>query len=384
MPNSTEYLAQGRDLIAQGRHADALECFSAAAYDPEGYAAHRAAAAAVAVEVSLVLGRPRDALRWVERLRALSGHRDQAALLEALARVGLGEGEAALTLLAQVDDPDTAEATYPPSSRSVLESQALALVGRDDEAVAAVARALGQDPTDATAWQQLAVLAGDPGLDLGPALDAVPDDRFADTLGNLATAPVPGTDRILEALWERQPGDSRVLVLLGHVGPGLGLERALEWSGRMRAVGAGDECPLLAVAATPTRPAEERVRAAAMASVAFGDPRAGALVELAAGAVPTAELAQVLDLLGALAPDLVGAYTLGAADGPARAFALAAALRARDAEDAAVALVRHAVAQEQARLRVELPPAEIDALAEAAAARGEEVLADALRAVAAR
>jgi len=382
MPDMKTDFARGRELFEQGRHALALEHFTVAADDSPD-AGKRAAAAAFAAEISLLVRRPHETLHWAERLRG-EGAADQAALLEALARVRLGEGEAALALLGQVNEPDTAYSSYPLSSRIVLRAQALALVGRPAEALAEITAALRLDPTDPIAWEQLALLARDPDLDPLPALAAVPDDRFGETLGNLATADPGGADRLLEVLWAQRPGDLRVLVLLAYVGPGLALERALEWSARMREHGVGEECPLLGIAATPTRGAEERVRAAAMASTAFDDPRATALIELAATAVATPDLARVLDLVGALAPELVGAYLVGAADGTARALALAAALRSRGASDAAVALVRHALADGHGRPQVDLPPEEVDALAREAADRGEAVVADTLRAAVAR
>jgi len=375
----------GRDLLAAGRLPLALEHFAVAA-DAAAVPAERAAALAFAAEIALLLGRPHEALDWADRLRAEGGNPDQAALLSASARVALGEGGAALALLATAVHPDTPWSRYSPASRHVLASQALALEGRVDEAVAAVRDALVADPRDAWAWRHLATLAEDPSVDPRPVLDAVPPGRFAETAGALVTASPAGTDRVLEALWAARPGDPRVLALLAYVGPRLGIARALVWSGRIRAAGAPQHCPLLGLAADPDGPARERVEAAALAAAVFGDDRAPAVLEAAAVAVPDADLEPALDRLAGLAPDLVpGFLEVAAGEAPHRALALAVLLRRRDQPGAAVALVRHALrlagGDAGSLGRHGTPAAELRALADAARP-GDAVLGDALAAAA--
>lgn len=326
--------AQGRAQMARGRHASALEHFTRAA-DTAGEETERAAALAFAAELSVLLGRPYEGVDWARRLREESGQRDQAALLEALARVRLGEGERALALLEQVHEPSTALRSYPPSAGVVLRAQALVLVGRPQEALAALVGALRADPAEAQVWQQLGAVCADPAVDPGPAVAAFPADRFGETVGHLLGAPPAGTDRILEAMWHARPGDLRVLALLPYTGHALPVERALEWSARMRAAGDAEHCPLLGLAASDTRAPVERVRAAAVAYGAFSDGRAPALVELAGTFVTDPQLVAALDEVIALAPDLVDVYLLGAAGSAPRALVLAVALRERGEADLA-------------------------------------------------
>ncbi len=376
--------AQGRAQMAQGRHAIALEHFAVAA-DTAAEAAERAAALAFAAELSVLLGRPYEAADWAQRLREESGQRDQAALLEALARVRLGEGERALALLEQAREPSTALRSYPPTARTVLRAQALVLVGRPQEALAALVGALRADPADAQVWQQLAAVCADPAVDPAPAVAAFPADRFGDTVGHLLGAPPAGTDRILEAMWHARPGDPRVLALLPYTGHALPVDRALEWSARMRAAGEAEHCPLLGVAASDTRAPVERVRAAAVAYGAFRDPRAPSLVELAGTFVTDPQLVAALDEVTALAPDLMEVYLLGAAGSAPRALLLAVALGERGEADLAVALARHAAGPEGQRLpRVPagVTPGQLDALAGSAHERGAADVARRLQALA--
>lgn len=334
--------ALGRRYLAEERYALALEQFVVVGEESPD-AGERHAALAFAAELCLLLDRPHEALAWVERLGAVPGAGEQAALLEAVARVRLGEAAAALALLDRVRDPSTPYSSYPLSSRLVLRAQALSLAGDPGAALGALVAALGKDPADPHLWAELPRLcAAHPDLDPAAAVAAFPRGRFGETVGRLVEGPPAGVDRLLEALWTASPGDARVLTLLPFVGHRLGVERAATWSARMRAAGRAQECPLLGLAAGSEHPAPERVRAAAVAAAAFGDERARPLLELAATAVADGDLVAALDEVAALTPDLVGDFLVAAAGDPGRALLLAGALRERGAGDAAAALERHA------------------------------------------
>jgi hypothetical protein len=371
-------LAEGRAALAGGRPAIALEHLAAAA--ETGDPGDRAVAMALAAEVNLDLDRPHEALDWLERLRDDAGPSDRADLLEAVARVRLGDGGTALGLLDGLADPGATGGGPEAAARLVLRSRALGLVDRTADAVAAVLAALREDAADPHAWGQLATL-----LDRDPAAPVtVPDlpaARFPEVAQTLLAAPPAGTDRILEAQWARRPRELRVIALLAHLGPALPVPRALEWSARMRAAGHAEHCPLLGLAANRERPAPERLRAAAIAAAGFGDERAPALADLATSDLPVDLLVPALDELAALAPGLLpGFLEVAAAARPERALVLAAALAERDAAPAAAALARHAVGlcggDAAALAGAGLPAARLAALAGLA---GEPALADAGR-----
>ena len=74
----------------------------------------------------------------------------------------------------------------------------------------------------------------------------VPDDRTFEVITALRSSAPEGVDRIAELIWDRNPGDARVLALVPRFASKLESVRAMEWSARMRGVGMGRTCPLLA------------------------------------------------------------------------------------------------------------------------------------------
>lgn len=364
-----EQLRAGMEQLELGRHAIALEYFATAA-DDAASADDRRAAVAFAAQVTLTLGRPYEAIAWAERLRADSSTPDEANLLEASAWVAVGDGAQALALLDEVNDPDSGDTTYPPSLVHQLRCQAHGFVGNADEALVEAFTALLTDWELPEIWRALAVLGSEYDIDVTEAVARVPDEGLMRVLGWLLESPAVGTDRIVEALWERWPGDRRILALVMSLGNRLNLDRALEWSARLREAGLTNDCAVLGIAATEQRPARERVRAAAVAAGAFGDERALPLLEVATTALGDEELAATFEELLQLAPDdLFDAFIAAAATTPRRSLLLAGELLARGAASPAVALTRHAVeattgqpAVLQAAVRQTLAAATLDRL----------------------
>lgn len=115
---------------------------------------------------------------------------------------------------------------------------------------------------------------------------------------------------LLQQLWENGgPVEQRIFLLeLAAAGSRCmpSVERALQWSARLREAGLVAACPLVGMAADPGRLPSERIRAAATVSRAFQDRRANRLIQDAARdllgadrrALARAEVAQ-------LAPPLV-------------------------------------------------------------------------------
>lgn len=354
-------LRAGFEQLALDRHAIALEHFTVAA-DHAVDAADRRAAVAFAAQVTLTLERPYETIAWAEQLRDESPTPDEANLLEAAAWVALADGAQALALLAEVTAPDTDDTTYPPSLVHQLRCQAHGFVGNVDDALVEAFTALLTNWELPEIWRALAVLGASHDVDVDDAVACIPDDGVLQVLGWLIDAPAVGTDRIAEALWQRAPGDPRVLAMLVSLGHRLELDRAMEWSARMRAAGVSEDCPVLGIAATEQRPARERVRAAAVAAGAFEDPRAVAVLEVATAALADDEITSAFGELLEFAPDdLFDVFVVAGASTPRRSLVLAGELLERGATDPAVALTRHAVESTTGRPR-ELRAAIADAL----------------------
>lgn len=360
-----DHLALAQEAIAAGRHAIAAEHAAAATQesaDPEV----RASALELVAELNLTLGRPYEALEWVEQLREHRGRTLTTSLLEAAACLQLDDPAGVIDLLDGLEDLDLPEAL---TTVHELRSQALLASGCGEEAAAEVRALLRTEPGHAAGWHMLAVLCDAGHLDPGPIVAELPDDEVLNALGALVGAPPSGADQVAERLWKRRPGDPRLLAFLAVLGGELPLARALEWSARLRQHGAGEHCPLLGLAADERRLPSERIRAAATASATFGDGRAEPLAELAVGAVADTELAAVVEEVALLAPALVDGVIVAAATSTTRSLRLAGLACAHGDGRGAVALARHAVEQAEsdaavlrAALASSCSPATVDAL----------------------
>jgi hypothetical protein len=123
----------------------------------------------------------------------------------------------------------------------------------------------------------------------------------------IAEAPDPIADELLEALWARHPGSAVVLALAARVAPRRPLQRALEWSWRLRQHGLVASCSLLALAGDPNRTARDRTLAAAAALEMFADQAALPLLSAALADVPAEQNDSVFTELTVLAPAVAAA-----------------------------------------------------------------------------
>src|SRR5690606_15819726 len=111
------------------------------------------------------------------------------------------------------------------------------------------------------------------GRSFGELARVLPSDGLVTGLAELNKLPPSAGDELLEALWADQPNDPKVVAAAIRVAPRLPLERALEWSARIRGAGLDEHCPLITIATDPARPPDLRVRAAAIAAGGFNDER---------------------------------------------------------------------------------------------------------------
>jgi hypothetical protein len=133
----------------------------------------------------------------------------------------------------------------------------------------------------------------------------------------------------------------------------------------------------------------ERLSAAILAFVTFGDDRVRVSVEEAVADLADEELAVVLDDMRVVAPQLSDSVVVAGASTTIRSLRIAAALWLGDAHDEAYAVLVHGLSLEDAEvLQPEtfaalVPNAVLEGLAEHAASRGDTEVATILWSVAA-
>jgi tetratricopeptide (TPR) repeat protein len=278
-------------------------------------------------ELLLVVGRPGEALRWVEELRAISDRDDVASFLEAVARLMLGDAGGSLSALDGVQDLWAEDGNFALSADLVAHQRAAALLAAErwEEAADALDSLLAERP-HLPLWGSWARATWRAGRPVGDVADAVPDAELRGALTQVLLVEDEVADAVGEHLWGRRAGDARLVAFAAHLGARLPAVRALEWSSRVRAAGLAERCPLIARAGRSGLAPTERVRSAALAAGAFGDPRAALAVAQAAPLVADADLVAVLLELGELAPALLPGFIASAATVPARLGALADAL----------------------------------------------------------
>lgn len=343
---AVDHWAEGKAELERKYHQLAFEHFATVADQLDH--PRRLDAVGYLVELSLFMKHPHEALAWVERLRDLGGHQDQADLQEAVARLRIGEGAKAVKLIDKVLEPSTEEHQYPDRLIHVTRAEILAMVDRREEALDEALAAVRLDLSDADAWRVVGGLATHEDVEVDKIIDAIPADRVSEVVAQLTAVLRGGADTIAEGLWQRNPGDLNVLVLIAHIGSEVGsAERALEWSARMREYGIANDCPLLGIAAHPYHRADHRIRAAAIAGASFDDERARPLLELATTKLLDEDIPRMLEEMIELAPDYADSFVAAAANTPRRALIVAASLYKIGVVEIADAVARHGIALQE-------------------------------------
>ncbi|MDQ1397228.1 MAG: hypothetical protein QOG64_2487, partial [Acidimicrobiaceae bacterium] len=300
-------LSLGRSLIMASRNQEALDRFrEVLTEDCPDFV--RRTALRHGAEVLLAQGEPEEALSWIEDLRALSSGSAMTRFLEGTARLLLGDPDAAAELLEDVEDLQAEDGvTYSNSSLQAKKGFARTALA-DWEGAADMFIAAASDPTMVDPiWSPMVESHIRTNRSLAPVAEAVSPVRLVPVLAQMMMAPPESADAFAEALWERLDGDNRILALAIRIGPKLEIGRALEWSARLRQQGLFEDCPVIAIAASGERPAEERIVAAAIAHTAFNDVRAKGLVEEAAAMLPEVDFVTCLTHISELAPSLLPA-----------------------------------------------------------------------------
>jgi tetratricopeptide (TPR) repeat protein len=344
VPTGCESFDRGRALLADGREDEALDAFDLAVLEA-GDDTIRAAAAAALARLLLGQGRHREARTWAEAARRDPAHRELADVLEAAALVQAGDCSAALALLAPIGAAGDGYTEIPASLVRLVRGHASYVLGRFDDATTQVLGAFADDAMVPDVWAAFAAICAETDFDPRPVVAMVDRADYKRVLGWLDHAPADGVDRIVEAMWGRNPGDRTLLAFATAFAPYVELSRALEWSARIREAGASDHCPLIRLASARNAQPAQRVRAAIVAAQTFGDERAAPLVADAAPDVPEEELGTLLHEVLAVAPDFASQFVVDAATTTRRCLVLAVAVHQEGAIEESLALLVRGLAE---------------------------------------
>jgi len=290
-------------------------------------------------------------------------------------------------MLARVEDPTDPWFPCSVTAARVARAHVAYLDGDVEEARAEVLAAFEADRFAPEVWDAFARLCAETDFDPADVVAQVPDDRMFEVIVALRNSAPEGVDRIAELVWARNPGDARVLALVPRFASKLESVRAMEWSGRLRAVGMGRTCPLLERAEDRTVDAVERVRSCALVHAAFGDRRARELLERAVPALADDAVVTAVLEVWTIAPALVDSVVACAASTPPRSLAIATSLFEQGAAREAYSVLVHGLSLEAAEyLTTEevvrlLPVPVLEGLAAQAEEHGEEDVAGLLEAV---
>jgi hypothetical protein len=386
-PSGNEAFDRARNYLARLREEEALDWFQIAA-DGADDPAVRCSAAAFVAGILLSRGRPWEVTVWAGIVRANAPRPDLGNLLDAAAHLQLGEVDQARALLDGVTDPTDRWFPASVTAARVARAHVMYLDGDVEGATAEVLAAFAGDPFAPDVWDAFARLCAETDFDPTDLVDRIPEDRVLEILASLRASAPSGVDRIAEQIWQAHSGDARVLALVPSFAAKLDSMRALEWSARLRAAGMGRLCPLLDRAEDATVAAPERVRAATLAHVSFGDGRARPALTKAVPALTDAELVESLREVWSLAGMLAETVVVAGTTTAARSLAVSSVLFQGGAPSEAYAVLVHGLSFESAEgLTTEtvvdlLPLPVLHGLAAEAEERGEHDVAGILEAVA--
>ena len=324
-------------------------------------------------------------------MRENAARPDLGDFLEAAARLQLDDVEGARARCStRVDDPTDPWFPCSVTAARIARAHVAYLDGDVDDARAEVLATFEADRFAPEVWDAFARLCAETDFDPTEVVARVPDDRTFEVIAALRSSAPEGVDRIVELIWARNPGDARVLALVPWFASKLDSVRAMEWSARMRGVGMGRTCPLLA------RAEDERVdadragaRVRARARGVRRPPRPGAARAGGAEPAPTTSSStrslEVWTIAAALADSVVVGRARRRRPGRSRSRP---SLFERGAQREAYAVLVHGLSLEAAEyLTTEevvrlLPVPVLEGLAAEAEDRGEEDVAGILEAVA--
>jgi GT2 family glycosyltransferase/tetratricopeptide (TPR) repeat protein len=256
------------------------------------------------------LGRYEESIAQVAELRRLSRSQVAADIAEGRIRLGMGQSEQGLAILARLPtrgrDDDGME--YAPHMVAAIRGEALASLDRFGEAADIVLDAVRSDgvlEVDIGLLVQWLLNAGRSPAEITASLTV---EDLVPMLGRVLRQPPALADALLTGAWEKFPDRLEPLAAAARVAVDLPVARALVWSARLRARGLAASCPLVVIAGREELEPIVRIRAGAAAYGAFGDDQRLVQPVLdALGALDPLERLAALDEIGRLAPRLPSA-----------------------------------------------------------------------------
>ena len=325
----------GRALRSAGQHEEALEQFERVV-QLGGPTAVLRQARRFGAEALMTLGRSREALVWIEALRAHTDTPSMPDYLAGTAMLNLLDGPGAVRYFEHLTTVSDEDLSVPEQLLQERRGLAFAAAGRWEEAASALRRSIRAADAGEGRWAELVEAqwrSGAPLADLVPLLPAA--SHLVQVLGRAANASSVAAEAFADTLWSTDQPRSAVLALVGMLGPRMELSRALEWSVRLRAHGAASHCTVTALTNDAGRPALERLRGCAVLTAAFQDERGAQALPDVAAALDLDEFVAALEVLDQLAPSLLPHLVRATVTSSSRTAAMAAALAQLGAVDVA-------------------------------------------------
>jgi GT2 family glycosyltransferase/tetratricopeptide (TPR) repeat protein len=332
----------GRSYTLTGKNEEALELYAKArTYPIESPVTARTLYRAGA-QASLAVDRPEDALRWIDELSDASECQDTAHFLRGTTLADMGRWQDALNELEGLSDMrDDDGVVFPIFKAQFARGKCYFGLEQYEKAAEEFAEVAKEDASDEPIWGLVAESFYKTGRDLQHLLKAISPTKINSIFAQIVTATPEAADHVLDALYEDAERRPNVLALAIRIAPNLPAARCLEWSARLRAVGMGDHCPLIARANARATEPVEALRCAALAHATFGDDRALQSIEIVSAMMPVDDFEDAVTMMDGIQPALLGALILSASNTAERCFSIAQKLRDLGAEDQAVAVVLH-------------------------------------------
>jgi GT2 family glycosyltransferase/tetratricopeptide (TPR) repeat protein len=335
----------GRSLTMAGRFEEALAIYTEAReLESDSPVVWRTLYRAGA-QAALHVGRPHEALSWAEDLERVSHFSDTARYFKGIAHTSLGhwqEGYDALQGMTSMRDDDGV--VFPYYVVQINRARCLYHLDRFEEAVNDITPVATEETLDEPIWALVADSFYKAGRSLQSLMLKIPSQHMNAIFAQITTAIPAAADAMLEELYNTPERQASVLALAIKVAPKLSIERAAEWSVRLRQVGLETHCPLIVMANDMTIPFMQRLRAAGLASGAFSDERGLGAIKSLSMYAPTNLFIDALEELNALSAALLEPFVVGASTDATRALAMAKALHQLGAPDEALAVLKFGLA----------------------------------------
>ena len=265
----------GRSYMTAGKPEEALDYCRRGAESTTNLITRRLAYRTV-VDALAALGRFDEALVALDDLREISDKMVLVQVLEANIARQQGRHEEALALFEVVDqsqfDDDGFE--YDATMFAQQRAESFSALGRSGEAADALLSVLADRGVLDSHLGIVVEYLDRAGRSLEDLALALPADQLPQFLAQVLQLREDVADRVLEACFVHRPDESlSVLATAATLARRLPLERALQWSARLRERGLDSSCPLVFIASDGRRLTVERARTVAAGFKIFGDPR---------------------------------------------------------------------------------------------------------------